>query len=130
MSFHTHYWLQPVSDPPSYLRMSETIERIKSAFPRCKIDAEKGRNDTEMRLNALKKLGAPQQVLESYRYPGVYCYLYDDDDDGVWIEFMVWPLQAIGITFFTEEHELWAISLLERLASVLGYEFKLDPDAA
>ena len=110
--------------------MSETIERIKNAFPRHNIDVEKGRNDTEMRLNALNELGAPQEILESYRYSGVYCYLYDDEDDDVWIEFMVWPLQSIGVSFATEEHERCALSLLERLASILGYEFELDPDAA
>lgn len=110
--------------------MSETIERIKSAFPQHNIDAEKGRNDTEMRRNALKKLGAPQEILESYKYPGVYCYLYDDENADLWIEFMVWPLQSIGVSFATEEHERCAISLLERLATILGYEFELDPDAS
>ena len=110
--------------------MKDLLERVRVAFPQNRIDPEKGRKDTEMRLAALTKLGAPQPILESYRYPGGYCYFFDDVDPELQIECMVWPLQAIGVTFATEEHEIQAIHLLERLAQLLDYDFELDPDAA
>ena len=110
--------------------MKELLDRIQKAFPQSRIDPEKGRQDTEMRLASLMKLGAPQPVLESYRYPGVYCYLFDDVDAALQIECMVWPLQDIGVTFATEEHECRARHLLERLAQSLDYDVELDQDAA
>ena len=110
--------------------MRDLLGLVRNAFPENRIDPEKGRKDTEMRLAALTRLGAPQKVLESYRYPGVYCFLYDDLDAERQIECMVWPFQAIGVSFATEEHEREAFHLLERLATTLDYDFELDPDAA
>lgn len=128
MSFHTHYWVKP-KPGADFLRMSDVFQNLQSAFPRHQFDPEKGRVDTENRLAICMKYGAPQEVLESYRYPGVYCHLFDDVDPEIQIEFMVWPLQAIGVTFATADHEAEAIHLLERLALSIGYDFELDPDA-
>ena len=108
--------------------MKVLIERIQVAFPQGEIDPEKGRIDTERRLAALTRLGAPQPLLESYRYPGVYCYLIEDFNPEPSIECMVWPFQAIGVTFSTEEHETLAMPLLMRLAQSLDYDVELDSD--
>lgn len=81
-------------------------------------------------MAALKKFGVPQEILESYPYPGVYRYLYDDADSDLMIECIVRPLQAIGVSFVTEEHDRLTIHLLEKLATVLDYDCRLDSDAA
>lgn len=129
MSFHSHYWVRP-KEGRDFLPLKDLVERIQVAFPQGQIDPEKGRKDTEKRLATLTRLGAPQPLLESYRYPGVYCYLIEDFNPELWIECMVWPLQAIGVTFGTEEHESRAIPLLMRLAQSLDYDVELDSDAA
>lgn len=129
MSFHAHYWVKP-QDGRDFLPMKDLLDRIREAFPQCRLDAEKGRKDTQARLEFAEKFGAPEPVLESYRYPGVYCYLHDDVDPEVKVECMVWPMQPIGVTFATEEHERQAMHLLERLALSLDYQFEIDLDAS
>ncbi|MFT3883384.1 MAG: hypothetical protein QM703_27500 [Gemmatales bacterium] len=129
MSFHAHYWFQPKKGR-DFLPLQEVLDRIRLAFPQHRLDAEKGRQDTQVRLDFALKWNAPEEILESYRNPGVYCYLYDDTDAQMQLEIMVWPSQPIGVTFATELHESWARHLLERLAQSLEYDFELDPDAS
>lgn len=129
MSFHSHYWLQPKAGK-DFLPLSDLLARIRAAFPGSRIDSEKGRKDTELRLAALTKFGAPEELLNSYRKPGVYCYLRNAEEPRHEIECMIWPEQPIGVTFATEEHERMTFPLLKRLAEALEYDFALDPDAS
>lgn len=129
MCFHSQYWVKP-REGRDYLSQKETLDRILAAFPKHRFDPEKGRKDTQTRLDFALKFNAPEEVIESYRHPGVYCYLFDDVDPQIQLECMVWPSQPIGVTFATDLHECWAMPLLERLKVALDYDAELDLDAS
>jgi len=113
----------------SYLAPAEAVNRMVHAFGVHQIDRAKGEALADEIITKLEQLGAPAEVLESYRacrQCAVSCYLSDDGSDDSYLSFTLWPDKPIFIGYSSARHEQRSRVLLERLAGVLGYEISGD----
>jgi hypothetical protein len=101
---------------------------MAQAFPAHEFDADGARQSALRRLAALESIGAPEQVLASYRDARpVAVVLAEAPDDEYALDFTVWPepdgtVRGIQVAFATAEQQEASAAPLSRLADALGWE--------
>jgi hypothetical protein len=127
LSFHTCWDIVPPEGKTGLL-LADVLARMAMMFQVHRFDAEVARQSSLRRLAALESLGAPEQVLASYRDARpVAVVLADTPDDEFSLDFTIWPdadgsVTGIQVAFGTPEHQAACAVSLSLLAGILGWE--------
>jgi hypothetical protein len=112
----------------SFLPQGEIIGRIVDAFQVHEVDSKKGNAIAEQMIVQLQRMNAPADLIDSYRRRQRFVlsiYISDDGSDDSYLSFTLWPNKRIFVGYHSRQHEDGSRVLLERLASILGYEITL-----
>lgn len=108
------------------LTLEEVVRRTQQAFSTCRIDSKEVEEVNARRVKALKKYGAPANLIDQYENTRVTrCWINDADDDSVYLTFDIWDQQGLIVSPCPNHTTDPTIGLAEKLASVLDYEFEI-----
>lgn len=116
------------ADGVAYLDPEEVVRRLRGEFDYTAIDRNEGSGVVGEIVAKLVELNAPQEVIDfqlAAQDRAIQVVIADDALSDNCLQFTVKPNSGIFVGYLSREHEISTRSLVERCATVLGYQIKL-----